>query len=90
MFVADALARAALTANVGGAFTVEPTVNNDDAQASERLPDAKGFDGHWNTVRLMSGPRPVDVSPSGTVAHGHAVLRHALTGCHVLIQLRQG
>ena len=40
------LSRAARTEDVGGAFAMEPTVNADDAQASERLPDANGLDGH--------------------------------------------
>ena len=40
------LPRAARTADDGRALAVQPTVNNDDPQASERLPDANGLDGH--------------------------------------------
>jgi hypothetical protein len=71
MFMADALARAARTADDGRALAVQPTVNDDDLQASERLPDANGLDGHWNTVWLPSGCRLVGVwSVSG---HGPSV-----------------
>lgn len=55
MFMADALARAARTADDGRALAEQSTVNNDDLEASERLPNANGLGEHWNTVWLRYG-----------------------------------
>ena len=60
MFDPDALVRrTARTANNGRALAVQPPIRVDYPQASKRLADANGLDGHRQYVWLMSGQHPV-------------------------------
>ena len=84
MFDPDALVRrTARTADNGRALAVQPPVRVDHPQASKRLADANGLDGHRQWVRLMSGQCPVIIlsRTKRAVLHFRYRWRYSLV-CH--------